>query len=509
MLRNRQRFFLIIILLFGLSSLPTTALETDLYDFANLTEADAVAFVVQNNISIPEEFLQLEDFPDFTRRLILQAYNNPNDAFCFNYDVTQKYAEEIRTSVILYTNLESVPAIATATSYSLLHNKVMDENGHWVTSGGYYNEKWRHYNCYAYSINRAEQPGFYITGKQYQPGDMSGVGTFNSCDTINELAEIVRADIEAMGYSSILVSPTIPSVNSSQQLICVRRLSNYDYHFMRYDIDTNSWYHKPGETSVLKYNYVPSNNLLWYSEYSDDKGEHPSTFAYDSDIVFIRYDKNQINVNAYATSRENIQKGKDVFCELNFANSGNCEFSLVSTYSIRYEIYDENFDIICYGNGTDNDFLINMNAGKYYLRINIDVYHSYSQYVDISIHMPSYTHHYDQLSSTQHKAYCECGEYIIQDHNYVDYEKTSDTCHTEICVCGYELENQEHFAYRYSYTVMDNDNHKVYCACGHLLREEYHNCVTVLDTTRCTLCGYVRKPGGNVIMGKKDEEQII
>ena len=121
----------------------------------------------------------------------------------------------------------------------------------------------------------------------------------------------------------------------------------------------------------------------------------------------------------------------------------------------------------------------------------------------------SYTDHYDPYSTTEHKTYCECGEYIIQDHNYVDYEKTSDTCHTEICVCGYESENQEHFAYRYSYTVMDNDNHKVYCACGHLIREEYHSCVTVLDTTRCTLCGYVRKPGGNVIMGKKDEEQII
>ena len=463
--------FLIIILLFSLFSLYTTASAIDPYDFANLTEADAVAFVEQNNINIPEEFLQLEDFPDFTKRLILQAYNYPNVAFCFNYDVTQEYAEEIRAAVISYMNLGAVPAIASATSYSLLYNKVRDENGNWVTSGGYYNEKWRHYNCYAFSINRAEQPSFYNTEKQYQPGDMSGAGIFDYCNNVGELAEIVRADIEAMGYSNILVSSTIPAVDLSQELICVRILSGFDYHFMRYDIDTDAWYHKPDLSSVLKYNYVPSNDLLWYSEYSNSYGEYPSTFAYDSDIIFIRYDKNQINVNDYATSREYIQQNKDAFCELNFANSGNCEISLISTASIRYEIYDEDFDIISYGNGADNDITVNLDAGKYYLRMNFDSYNSLN-YVDISIHMHSYTHHYGQLSSTQHKLYCECGEYTVQAHNFSQYINITDTHHTPTCICGYIKESEEHSHYRYE--TAGSSKHYVYCKCGYCFGLEAH-----------------------------------
>ncbi len=152
-----------------------------------------------------------------------------------------------------------------------MYNKVQDANGNWVTSGGVFNPKWYNYNCYAFSINRAEQPNFYSTGRQYQPGDMSDAGTFGDCSNINQLGKIICADLVAMGYSNISLSSSIPTINSSQELICVRMKYDADYHFMRYDIDTNAWYHKPGTTAVLKYNYVPSNDRLWYTEYCDAK----------------------------------------------------------------------------------------------------------------------------------------------------------------------------------------------------------------------------------------------
>ena len=430
---------LIIALLFGVIPFPTTAFAVETYDFDSFTEEDSMSFVEQCDIDIPDEFLGSEDFPAFTRKLILQSYNNINTEFCFNYIVTQRYAEEIRAAVRSYMNSIAVPTVASTTAYTLQYNKVMDENGNWVTSGGYYNPKWYNYNCYAYSISRAEQPQFYPSGTyiQYQPGDMCGDGCFSDTATIDELALIVKNDLIEMGYSNVSLSTTIPTIDPSKELICVRRYSIYDYHFMRYDIETDSWYHKPGRKSILKYNYTPSNDLIWYGEYSDANGEHSSSLLYNSNIVFITYSKNQINVTTTdETARKYIRPNKDVFCELNFDNSGTYEIQLDSAYSIEYEIYDEAFDVISYGRGTDNEISLSVDAGKYYLRMNFESYTAL-HYVDIAIHTHSYTDFYEQHSTTQHKAYCECGEEILESHNVTSHIPYTNEWHKGICDCGY------------------------------------------------------------------------
>ena len=401
-------FVVIITLLVGMFSFPTTALAIDNYDFSNFTEEDALAFVENHNIDIPTKLSRSNKVGAFTLSTILQSYYDPDIEFYYNYGETQRYAENIRDAVALYVDSSAVPATASTVAYQLQYNKVRDANGNWVTSGGYYDTKWLKYNCYAYSINRVEQPSFYTTRKQYQPGDMSGAGSFDYCDTIDELAAIVQADLEAMGYSNISLSETIPTINSSHQLICVR-MSYADYHFMYYDIETDAWYHKPGFTAVLKYNLVPSNSNLWYRESSYYGTESLSSTPYDSDIIFIKYSKNQINMNTTdVTSREYIQANKDVFCELNFANAGTYEIELSSAYAIDYEIYDEDFDVIRYGTGSSNNISMSIDAGTYYLRMNFDSYNSGTHYVDISIHAHAYT--YRWLSETQHQRTCGCGE---------------------------------------------------------------------------------------------------
>lgn len=409
--KNFKRTFIlvfIIALMISVLSFSSTAFSVDNYDFSNFTEEDALDFVENHNIDIPEKLSRSNKVGAFTLSTILQCYYDPDIEFCYNYDETQRYAENIRDAVALYVDSSAVPATASTAAYQLQYNKVMDANGNWVTSGGYYDTKWLNYNCYAYSINRAEQPSFYTTEKQYQPGDMGGAGSFLNCDTIDELAAVVQADLEAMGYSDITLSETIPAVNSSHQLICVR-MSYSDYHFMYYDIETNAWYHKPGSTAVLKYNLVPSNSNLWYREKSYYGAESLSSGQYDSDIIFIKYSKNQINMNTTdVTSREYIQANKDVFCELNFANAGTHEIELSSTYAIDYEIYDEDFDVIICGTGSSNDLSVSIDAGTYYLRMNFDSYSNSSHYVDISIHAHSYT--YRWLSETQHRRTCSCGE---------------------------------------------------------------------------------------------------
>lgn len=448
-------FVLVIALLFSALSFPTTAFAIEAYDFANFTEADSMAFVYQCGIDIPEKLSQSEYLPSITLEIILQSYNNPNVPFHFNYSKTQTYAEDIREAVISYMNLGSIPTVASTTSYTLQDSKVMDENGNWVTSGGYYNDKWVNYNCYAYSINRGEQPQYYSSGWfiQYQPGNMSDQGSFDDCTTIDQLVNIVYADLVAMGYSNISSSYIIPTIDSSQELICVRMLYDVDYHFMRYDLETNSWYHKPSYTAVLKYNYTPSNNLLWSNECSYNNIEYPSGIEYDSDIVFISYSKNQINISSNVTSREYIQPNKDVFCELNFVHSCNHQIELSSSNSVKYEIYNDDFDIISSGSGTDIDINMNINKGKYYLRMNFESYTNLS-YVDVSINTHPYTDRFEQHSSKQHKAYCECGEYVFQNHVIQN---------NECIACG-----EPHTTHDYSdhFVHEDSTTHKSYCICG-------------------------------------------
>ena len=119
----------------------------------------------------------------------------------------------------------------------------MNENGEWVTENGYYDTRWSNFNCYAYSINRCELSNFYNSSFQYQPGDMSGEGSFGSITNIYDLALLVQSDLIAMGYSNISLSYTMPNIGPTQELICVRMRSGVDYHFMRYDYNSNYYKH--------------------------------------------------------------------------------------------------------------------------------------------------------------------------------------------------------------------------------------------------------------------------
>ena len=159
-LKNATVLILVVSLLFSLFAFPASAVTTNEYDFPNFTEADSMAFVEEHNIEIPINLQQSECLSAFTRELIIRSYESPNNPFFFNYLPTQEYAEDIREAVQLYIDISTIPSVAAVTATTLQYSKVMDSNGNWVTTGGYYDAKWFYYNCYAYSINRAEQPQY-------------------------------------------------------------------------------------------------------------------------------------------------------------------------------------------------------------------------------------------------------------------------------------------------------------------------------------------------------------
>lgn len=150
------------------------------------------------------------------------------------------------------------------------------------------------YNCYAYSIGRNENPPQYSTLKQYQPGDFSRT-SFSMSLSISQMASVVQKDLEALGFSDISLTTSQPSVQTGEKLICIRKGSS-DYHFMRYD--SGSWYHKPGFTSILKYNYQPTNSRVWIGEYVDMYGNaYLSSTTYNSDIYFIKYSESPFTIS--------------------------------------------------------------------------------------------------------------------------------------------------------------------------------------------------------------------
>ena len=502
---------LFIMLFICLFCLKLTAFEAECYDFANFTEADSVAFVEECGIRIPENILLSGQAASFTHSLVMQAYSHPNVRFCFNYYETQDYAEAIRMAVCSHMDFITYTATASESTYQLQFNTVQAADGSWQTSGGKWNSKWKDYNCYAYAINRAEHPAFYSNEKQYRPGVMCGKEPwYHYATTVQKLSELVIEDLVAMGYDydSIHWHTSIPEIEDHQELFCVRLLNNTcsDYHFMRYDPVTNAWYHKPIDTAILKFNSVPSNSEKWYIEYSERGSEWQMPDAdgdgenyYSGDIIYITYNKNQINVGSTeATSSVSIQPGKDVFCELNFATSGFYDIQLTSTYPFVFDIYsedfrdeddDENGNVYVYGEDNDNSLFSNSNsgnfnqsiwfeAGKYYLRMN---------FISDSLDAP-----------------CNIDVSIEHQHSYGIFVSINKFSHRRNCACG-ATQVSSHYI---SGTHVGED--WVPCAgCGYLLdmRNDIHE--GIMSITKVSVNGSYIRSDGIVVLVDEDIEAYL
>lgn len=140
-----------------------------------------------------------------------------------------------------------------------------------------------YYNCYAYAIDKADD------NERYNPGMFSGA-QYNNNLTIEEIAELVKDDLNALGFNYVKVtnvySPPTGNLFSGENLICVRRGAS-DFHFMVYI--SGSWYHKPGNSGVLKYNYQPTNYRIWTNEGYRHGSAYDYIYTYDSEIYYIYY----------------------------------------------------------------------------------------------------------------------------------------------------------------------------------------------------------------------------
>lgn len=248
----------------------------DKVPLSQLSENEIFEFLANNNVSIPKELENTADLGEFIRSTIIAVENNPECEFCYNYYVTLNFVEEIKTAVNNYYGIDSGYSTYSATTYAssyTLQDSILWSN----TNVGYY-------NCYAYAIGRNENPPQYSTSKQYQPGDFSKQSFILNPEYI---ANVVKADLKVLGFCDIVISKTPPTVSAGMRLICVRT-GRGDYHFMKYD--GGSWYHKPGFTAILRYNYSTASFKVWENEYVDAQGvAHSGSYTYDSDVYYISY----------------------------------------------------------------------------------------------------------------------------------------------------------------------------------------------------------------------------
>lgn len=499
------------------------------FDFSTISEEESIDFVEHHNIDIPDKIENSQNLGKITSDIIKRISSDSNCVFSYNYDKMQLYAENIQEAVISYLGNNSNIALLSTSTYTLQYNTVKNSSGNWVTSGGAWNAKWSNFNCYAYSINRTENPQYYSSGWyiQYQPGDMSEAGCFDDCNDITDLVDIVEKDLEKMGYSNISSTLSIPMITDNQELVCIR-MGEEDYHFMRYDSETNAWYHKPGATAVLKYNYIPSNNYIWNNEYSRYGVESGPTTTYDSDIYFIKYDKNRVETSYSASNLSHqlyVNAGKDSILEIdNSSYNQYYKINITSSNSVEAELYDCEMELLETYTGSNIQFYKSMLNDVYYLKLN---YVSSSASGNVNICISAHSHSYTYLpASSGHTATCtDCGyattlshvydqHYCIYCNAYTtthdydgNYEWVSYTMHSVECCCG-EVTTQGHAVASGSYNT--GQRFATCLLCGGLAEMGFVQLtINSSAVTKVTINGSFILPNGVIVLEDEDLEAYL
>ncbi len=261
---------LVIVLIMSLT-MSANAASVEKQRLSELTDAECIAFLKEKGVKIPSNYENETQWGSFVRETIQYVEDNPNIEFVYNYSVTQDFANAIKEVVNDYYGSNNGRATRSQPVYSLQDSTVY---GAWTND-------FLNYNCYAYAINKTDEwlePG----GKSGQPYDLNW--------SVYDVANCTKDDLEALGYTNVEICPAMPRLANLQiheKVIAVRIKQGVDFHYMKFNVD--AWYHKPGNTNTLKYNYTPTYNRNWTNEYSFRGEEHKGNVEYDSPIQYIVY----------------------------------------------------------------------------------------------------------------------------------------------------------------------------------------------------------------------------
>ena len=207
------------------------------------------------------------------------------------------------------TNILAAELAPNALSYTLQHSTLHA----WDPS------TMPNYNCYAFAIGR--------TDYAYQPGDFSGDDNcyYNHLGKIDDLAKVIDADLNgSLGYACVRIQVNRPdsfgiwenviAIRKDETLDYVRPDNNErwnDYHVAK--LTSVGWFHKPGDSAVLKFNQAPSNNVDWTNEGYKYGIYCAPTITYESNVRFILYKANHSSPSATEWTGQHYHSGTSHF----------------------------------------------------------------------------------------------------------------------------------------------------------------------------------------------------
>ena len=268
--------------------------------------------------------------------------------------------------------------------YALNDSYFMDPMGDWVDSAYdyYWDEKWVHFNCYSYAIQRYDiLPSYYPPytydpdedSRSYVPGQISSFEDAGQEISAREQAEAIVMDFGVLGYrdvSAFRFEGTLPALAADEELIAVRTSEppgDYDFHLMRYDKTNGCWHHKVGPRHILKYKYPLSERLAWTNEYPFTRFDVRKTLLYSSDIWLVRYTPIIIRPSMGTMLHETIYIDNigDKVVTLDVAASGHLDLGFYNVNGFTAILYTDEWDAVAAANY--GPIAVDVPAGRYYL----------------------------------------------------------------------------------------------------------------------------------------------
>lgn len=142
------------------------------------------------------------------------------------------------------------------------------------------------FNCYGYALGRY--------GDYYTLGYYSGLAN----SSLSKQGKVI-ADLQALGYYSVREVNQHYRPTSSSQYLLAFAFGSGDFHVMRYDRATGSWYHKVGALSIQKSILGPQYANSWKIEFLEGNTYYKSMERPDglyqagyslSTVFYIAYD---------------------------------------------------------------------------------------------------------------------------------------------------------------------------------------------------------------------------
>lgn len=315
----KQKILALLLIICMIATMTPTALAEETKPrLSEMTDAEILAFLEENEIEIPVvNYATGEEMFDFVRKVIDGVEENP--AYFMDpsaYESLLLY-QEIKTAVNSYYGVDpSQIPISTAncgmqysTAIVLPWQSIFEE-----------------YNCYAYTLG--------LTDDYYTPGNFCGKSFSNTY----AMAEAVKGDLQHSSYKNHCPCVKITSTRPTyEDAIAVRR-TGADFHVMRLFSDGVYWKHKPGTSTILQYDSMPSTSVAWISEGYGKNGFQIFDSPISGSIYYVVFRKTHTASTSSTATGNNYHSGSYHYYEY------DC------TCSFCYDDYTTWSKVSCSGN---------------------------------------------------------------------------------------------------------------------------------------------------------------